>query len=95
MRFSAKKCYLLSTRSKSHHFYSLDSTILQQVPSNPYLGVTISEDLKWSPHITKMTKKANSTLGFLRRNLRTCPLSSKLSAYVSLVRPILKYGSVA
>ena len=57
MRFNAKKCYLLSTRRKFHHFYSLNSTNLQQVPSNPYLGVTISEDLKWGPHITKMTKR--------------------------------------
>ena len=94
MKFNAKKCYILSIRGKSNHFYSLDNTILQQVPSNPYLGITISEDLKWGTHIDNTTKKANSTLGFLRRNLRSCPPSSRRSAYVSLIRPILEYGTV-
>ena len=69
MRFNAKKCYIMSINSKSTHFYQLDGHILQQVPENPYLGVTISDDLKWSSHICKITKKANSTLGFLKRNL--------------------------
>ena len=94
MKFNAKKCYILSIRNKTSNFYSLDNTILQQVPSNPYLGVTISENLKWSQHIGNITKKANSTLGFLRRNLRTCPPTSRRNAYLSLVRPILEYGAV-
>ena len=93
MKFNAKKCYILSIRNKTSNFYSLDNTILQQVPSNPYLGVTISENLKWSQHIGNITKKANSTLGFLRRNLRTCPPTSRRNAYLSLVRPILEYGA--
>ena len=94
MKFNAKKCYILSIRGKSHHFYSLDNTILQQVSSNPYLGITISEDLKWGTHISNTVKKANSTLGFLRRNLRSCPTPCRRTAYISLIRPILEYGSV-
>ncbi|VDI25149.1 Hypothetical predicted protein, partial [Mytilus galloprovincialis] len=73
MRFNAKKCYILSIKNKSQRFYTLNGHILQQVQSNPYLGVQILEDLKWSTHITNVAKKANSTLGFLRRNLRYCP----------------------
>jgi hypothetical protein len=42
--------------------YSLDNTILQQVPSNAYLDITIAEDLKWNSHINNITKKVNSTL---------------------------------
>jgi hypothetical protein len=89
-----KKGYILSIRGKSKHYYSLDNTILQQVPSNAYLGITIAEDLKWNSHINNITKKANSTIGFLRRNLRSCPPSNRLSAYVSLIRPALEYGTV-
>ena len=33
----------------------------------------IQEDLKWKEHINNVTKKASSTLGFLRRNLQHCP----------------------
>ena len=94
MRFNAKKCYIMSINSKSTHFYQLDGHILQQVPENPYLGVTISDDLKWSSHICKITKKANSTLGFLKRNLKHCPLNCRMTAYISLVRSTLEYSSV-
>ena len=72
MRFNAKKCYLMSINQKSAHFYQLDGHILQQVPDNPYLGVTLSDDMKWNSHINKISKKANSTLGFLKRNLKHC-----------------------
>ena len=36
--------------------------------------VTISEDLKWNSHINKISKKANSTIVFLNRNLKHCLL---------------------
>ena len=94
MRFNAKKCYILSIRQKSSHFYQLDGEILQQVDSNPYLGLTISEDLQWKTHITNITKKANSSLGFLRRNLKYCSEDCKRLAYIALVRSILEYGAV-
>ena len=37
--------------------------------------------------------KANSTLGFLRRNLRRCPAKLKESAYISFVRSTLEYAA--
>ena len=40
---------------------------------NAYLGVTITNDLKWNTHISNVCTKANRTLGFLRRNLYSCP----------------------
>jgi len=95
MRFNAKKCYILSINQKSSNFYQLNGHILQNVPENPYLGVTISEDLKWSSHISKITKKANSTLGFLRRNLKHCPEPCRKAAYLSLVRSTLEYSAIA
>jgi hypothetical protein len=63
MRFNAKKCYILSINKKSNKFYSLDNHILQEVQYNPYLAnLQISNDLKWSMHINKISKKANATL---------------------------------
>ena len=77
MRFNAKKCYTMSVNCKSVHFYTLCNHILKQVDENPYLGLTLTENLKWTSHITKITKKANSTLGFLRRNLRNFPMDCR------------------
>ena len=50
--------------------------------------------MKWSSHITKITKKANSTLGFIRRNLKHCPESSRKTVYLALVRSTLEYSSI-
>ena len=75
MCLNATKCYILSINNKSNFRYSLNNTILKEFPNNPYLGILLSQDLKWSDHIANITKKANSPLGFLRRNLRHCPTS--------------------
>ena len=47
----------------------------------------------WHSHISTITKKANSTLGFLRRNIRRCPINSKRTPYIALVRAVLEYGA--
>ena len=95
MRFNAKKCYILRIRDKMNYlFYKLDNCILQQVPNNPYLGLQIQQDLKWNTHVCNISKKASSTLGFLQRNLRHCSKDCRRSAYISLVRSTLEYGSI-
>ena len=43
--------------------------------------------------IISVHTKANRTLGFLRRNLFSCPQDVKEAAYKGLVRPVLEYGS--
>ena len=58
MKFSAKKCYIMSMRHKSNYFYQLDQHILEQVKTNPCLGLSISDDLQWGSHIIKITSKA-------------------------------------
>ena len=94
MCFNAKKCYVLSVNSKKFSFYyQLDGTILKHVDNNPYLGLLISKDLKWASHIEKTAKKASSTLGFVKRNLKRCPLQCRRTAYIALVRSTLEYGS--
>ena len=93
MSFNSKKCYLLSSKSKSSYFYSISNNILQQVKSTPYLGVIISEDFKWTTHINKITSKANSMLGLLKRNLKRCPLDCKKLGYTSMVRSNLEYAA--
>ena len=80
MKFNATKFYILSVKNRSSFNYQLNKTILKQVSNNPYLGVLFSEDIKWTEHISKIVKKANSTVGFLRRNLQHCPIKCKRTA---------------
>ena len=94
MKFNPTKCYILSVNPNTSFYYQLSNSILKHVQNNPYLGILLSNDLMWDSHISAITKKASSTLGFLRRNLKRCPPACKQQAYTSLVRPILEYGAV-
>ena len=73
--------------------YTLHDHPLPITDSAKYLGVTISNDLKWNKHVSNITSKANSTLGILRRNLRLSSHTVKTHAYQALVRPHLEYAS--
>ena len=97
MRFHPVKCNMMQlTRKrikKIHASYTLEGTNLENVESIKYLGVTITSDLRWNTHVSNVCTKANRTLGFLRRNLHSCPQEVKEAAYKGLVRPVLDYGS--
>jgi len=54
----------------------------------------VTNELSWSSHVQSIYSKANSTLGFLRRNLWRCPAKLKESAYISLVRSTLEYAAL-
>ena len=97
MRFQPVKCHMMQlTRKrikKTHASYTLAGTDLENVESIKYLGVTITSDLRWNAHVSNVCTKANRTLGFLRRNLYSCPQEIKEAAYKGLVCPVLDYGS--
>ncbi|RUS91354.1 hypothetical protein EGW08_000871 [Elysia chlorotica] len=80
-------------RGAINYFYTLHDQILAEVDTVKYLGVWISNDLSWTPHVDYVTKKGNQKLGFLRRNLRGAPTPSKSLAYTSLVRSGLEYAA--
>ena len=76
MKFNTQKCQIMTIargRRRLSHFYTLCGHILENVQEAKYLGIIISDELSWSPHVKSVFNRANSTLGFLRRNLRRCP----------------------
>ena len=90
MRFQPVKCNMVQlTRkylNKIQASYTLEGAVLENVDNIKYLGVTITNDLRWNTHISNICTKANRTLGFLRRTLFSCPQNVK-------VCQILEYGS--
>ena len=97
MRFQPVKCNMMQLTnkrsSKIQANYTLEGTVLENVERIKYLGVTITNDLKWNTHISNVCTKANRTLEFLRRNLYSCPPDVKEAAYKGQVRLVLQYGS--
>ena len=98
MNVNPSKCQVLhvtrlKTPIETKYFLHDTCTMLDSVSSAKYLGVTISNDLSGSTHIDDITKSANQTLGFLKRNIRVQNKNLKSVAYKTLVRPQLKYAS--
>jgi len=69
-----EKCNVLTISRKFKpikHKYTLHGHILKSVEVTKYLACHIISYLTWSEHISKTYNKANSALGFLRRNLHS------------------------
>ena len=73
MRFQPVNCNMMQlTKPLTHKIqasYNLEGTVFEIAESIKYLGVTITNDLKWNTHIINICTKVNRILGFLRRNL--------------------------
>jgi hypothetical protein len=96
MVYNASKCniHTLSRKKTSlSKLYHLDGVPLAYTQEAKYLGVLISASLKWTPHINSVCAKAGKTLSFMWRNLRHSPESLKITAYTSLIRPLLEYSA--
>ena len=76
MTFNPSKCEIMHiTRSKSpiDNPYTIHNETLRAIPVATHLGIDISNNLSWNPHINKIVNKANSKLGFIKRNLKYIP----------------------
>ena len=98
MQFNPSKCQVLHITRKVKPLntkYILHNVELESASAAKYLGVTIADDLLWSTYIDNTIKKANQTLGFLKRNIRVHNKDLKSVANKTLVRPQLEYASTA
>ena len=92
MRFNTKKCQIIHIGKQSrHHFYQLNNDILKTATELKYLGITLTDDLKWSMHVKQTSTKAHQWLGFVKRNLKGSPYKHREMAYTSLVRSPMEY----
>ena len=96
MAFNASKSFLLRvTRFRDNvvnYTYTMMGQPITPVTQHKYLGVELESKLTWNEHISAITGRANSSLGFLTGNLHNCPEQIKTQAYYSLVRPHLEYA---
>ena len=96
MEFHPQKCSVLRvsrSRFPISHRYKLKGHFLIAEDTTKYLGVDLQTTLSWKTHIDRISKEANSMLGFLRRNLRSCSEDTKANTYFSMVRSNLEYCS--
>ena len=86
MRFNPQKCYIMHIHRSQirSRIYQLYSEVLYSVSKAKYLGVLISNDLSWNEQVCKVAAKANTTLHFISRNLKHCPISMRQTVYAPL-----------
>ena len=75
-------------------FLSLNNVKLNRVQSHKHLGVTLSHDMKWNPHIDLAINKATKRLNGIRRIRFLITRGAREILYKALVLPILEYGNV-
>ena len=83
------KCFLLAITHKKTTVdfnYSLDTKHILKVPSIYNLFRHITDNLFWNEHCDNICKKANSTLGLLRRSLPGWSTEVKGNAHLIRVR---------
>ena len=96
MKFNVDKCVVMNfgtLKNKSKYEYKMNNQTLEVAKHNPYLGVELSDNMKYNLHINTITSKASRVLGFVKRNLKHCPKTVKERPHQSLVRPKLEYSS--
>ena len=96
MEFHPQKCSVLPiTRSLSPQVnkYQLHGHTLKTETDSKYLGITINNKLSWNNHIDNTCTKANSSIGFLRRNFQIPQEHIKTNVYNTLVRPQVEYAA--
>ena len=95
MEFNTQKCNVMTITNKRRpvqQSYKIHDQALEAVPSAKYLGIILDQNMKWNQHICHLASKANSTRGFLQRNIKSCPRNVNTMCYKILLHPILEYG---
>lgn len=90
------KCKLVSfsrKKSNSDFSYYINNSAINRVQSYKYLGIHLTQNLSWSPHITAICAKASKTLGYTRRSLRKSPTNICKIVYLTFIRPQLEFAS--
>ena len=67
MKFNVDKCVVMNfgtSRTKTKYEYKMNNQTLETVKHNPYLGVELTDNLKYNDHIDTITSKASRVLGF-------------------------------
>ena len=94
MPFNIPKCHVLPLGfNNKKKGYTVKNTRIESVKVEKDLGVHIDEKLDFNSHVLEIVKKANKTLGCIRRTIKYKDRDIVLPLYKAYVRSRLEYGS--
>src|SRR6218665_4059181 len=92
MLFNLEKCSVMHIGKGNQELsYEMGGKVLKVSEEERELGVIMHRSVKPSRQCAEASKKANSTLGMIRRTIVTRDKDTILRLYKSLVRPQLEY----
>ena len=88
---SNKKLRKIDTPDAPKPQFRIGSEDVKLVSDVKYLGVQVDEELKWTNHLTTVTKKISRGIGILRYAKQYLPPATIETMYRSLVEPYFRY----
>ncbi len=72
----------------------IHSVAVPQVQNHRHLGITFTEYLSWSDHVTNIINRASSKIGLLRRLRYRITPNVIRDLYIYCIRPTLEYANI-
>ena len=95
LTLATHKCVVLNVK-KSHipdnNFY-INGNLLESKPAVKDLGVYVSNDLKWSKHVSHICQQANVVSYRILKTFRTRNIWTFIKLYKTYIRPKLEYNT--
>ena len=88
---SNKKLHKIDTPDAPKPQFRIGSEDVKLVSDVKYLGVQVDQELKWTNHLTTVTKKICRGIGILRYAKQYLPPATIETMYRSLVEPYFRY----
>ncbi|KAJ4428390.1 hypothetical protein ANN_24410 [Periplaneta americana] len=89
----SKSITFCKTREETSLNYEFNGVVIPQEQCCKYLGVYLNSKLSWGEHVDNVTGKAWRALHFIMKILRKASPKSREIAYLTLVRPLMEYGT--
>lgn len=97
MTLNASKTVAINFTNKKkplNFSYKLGNLGITRTDHIKYLGVTLTSNLTWEPHLETICSKVRRKLPFVKRRLSYVPSYVKLTTYKTLIRPDLEYSDI-
>ena len=77
-----------------HPRVMMNNQLISEVESHKHLGMYLTKDLSWTPHIEHIKQKAWSRINVMKKMRYRLDRASLETIYFSFIRPILEYGDI-
>ena len=92
LKFNAKKCHVIHFgRKNPHSLYHLNGTLINEVSQEKDLGIVVSDNLTAHKNVLECVKKANKTLGMIKRTFSYLNETMLAQLIKVFIRPHLEY----